>query len=158
WRSCWPSTGTAVPATGSWRRGWTWTRSRAVPCRGGTSRSRCGGSCTIWSRRPHGTTGISTSCARWPTGLPAAESVARVAGQAVDAGGVDRGAVFHHAVRALMLGVQAEQVALADEIHDRHAVAAGVADPGDVHHDHRAGARVVRVLRGHRAVHRVAGQ
>ena len=28
--------------------------------------SRCAGSCSIWSRRPPGTTGTSTSCASWP--------------------------------------------------------------------------------------------
>ena len=52
-------------ATGTWSPPWIWT-----PRPSGLSMvgpSRCVGSCSIWSRRPPGTTGTSISSASWPT-------------------------------------------------------------------------------------------
>ena len=65
----------------------------------------------------------------------------REPGQTVDAPRVPLGAVLGHAVRAFLLGPQAEKVTLAGHFHDGDTPAARVADAGDVYRDDGSGAR-----------------
>lgn len=66
------------------------------------------------------------------------------AGQAVDAGAVLLPLVGFHALRPLPLGVGRQQLPLACELEQRHAVSARISDPLQLDHDDRADAGVFR--------------